>query len=93
MGTQHIAVTRCATRYSCRSTPSSADPGGLGTSVAPAIQGTQISSTEKSKAIVIPWYIRSPARTPYTSAATRTKLQMLPCSTATPLGRPVDPEV
>ena len=35
------------------------DRPGLGTSVAPTIQATQISSTEKSKAIVMPWYTRS----------------------------------
>ena len=93
MGTQHIAVIRRVSRYSCRSGPSSDAPAGLGTSVAPAAHGTQISSTEKSKAIVMPWYIRSPSRTPYTSAATRTKLTMLACSIATPLGRPVEPDV
>ena len=49
----------------------------MGTSVAPATHGTQISSNEKSNAIVIPWYTRSRGRIPYTSAATRTKLQML----------------
>ena len=46
-------------RFSCRNSASSAPsrlgPPGLGTRVAPAIQDTQISSTEKSKAIVMPW--------------------------------------
>jgi len=34
--------------------PSKLNPPSLGTNVAPAIHGTQISSTEKSKVIAIP---------------------------------------
>ena len=37
-------------------------------------QGTQISSTEKSTAMLRPWYTRSHGRMPYISAATLTKL-------------------
>ncbi len=55
VGTQHSAVIRRSVRNACRSRPSRLDPAGLGTSVAPAIHGTQISSTEKSNAIVMPW--------------------------------------
>ena len=39
-------------------------PSGLGTRVAPHSSGTQISSTEKSNAMVMPWYTRSPSRIP-----------------------------
>jgi hypothetical protein len=59
VGTQHMAVTRRSARNSRSSEPSRLGPEGLGTSVAPTIHGTQISSTEKSNAIVRPWYIRS----------------------------------
>ncbi len=64
VGTQHIAVTLRSARNACRSSPSRLEPAGFGTSVAPATHGTQISSTEKSKAIVMPWYTRSCMRTP-----------------------------
>ncbi len=50
-----MAVIRLHCRNSASSAPSRLEPPGLGTRVAPAIQGTQISSTEKSKAIVMPW--------------------------------------
>ena len=55
VGTQHIAVTRCSRRYVCRSTPSRLPPLGFGTRHAPTAHGTQISSNEKSKAMVRPW--------------------------------------
>ncbi|GAA3030786.1 hypothetical protein GCM10020000_04470 [Streptomyces olivoverticillatus] len=55
VGTQHRAEIRRSRRKASNSGPSRPGPAGLGTSVAPAIQGTHVSSTEKSKAMVIPW--------------------------------------
>ncbi|MCP9964466.1 hypothetical protein LUX57_04205 [Actinomadura madurae] len=64
VGTQHRAETRASRRKSLSSVPTSAAPLGRGTRVAPATRGTQISSTEKSKAIVMPWYMRWAGSTP-----------------------------
>ncbi len=55
VGTQFSAVILRSERNACRSMPSRLEPAGLGTSVAPATHGTQISSTEKSNAMVMPW--------------------------------------
>ena len=69
-------------------------PAGFGTSVAPTAHGTQISSKEKSNAIVRPWYTRSSGRTPYTSRGHPDEVAR--CSRARPprpSGRPVEPEV
>ena len=54
VGQQAMTVTRCSRRNWPSSSPSIVTPGFAGTSVAPAIIGTQISSIEKSKAIVMP---------------------------------------
>ena len=54
VGQQAITVTLRSRRKSASSSPIRLPPGRAGTSVAPAISGTQISSTEKSKAIVMP---------------------------------------
>ena len=55
VGTHARYVTLRAMRKSARSSPTRLAPGLPGTSVAPAISGTHISSTEKSKAMVMPW--------------------------------------
>ena len=56
VGTQHIAVTRRSARNVVQvRARAGSTPAGLGTSVAPAAHGTQISSTEKSNAMVMPW--------------------------------------
>ena len=54
VGTQAKYVTRRSSRKSARSLPTRLVPGFPGTSAAPASSGTQSSSTEKSKAIVMP---------------------------------------
>ena len=55
VGQQAITVTSRSRRKSASSSPISGSPGRAGTSVAPATSGTQISSIEKSKAMVMPW--------------------------------------
>ena len=62
VGTQHRALIRWATRKSVRSAPTRAPVAGAGTSVAPTMSGTHTSSTEKSNAMVSPWYTRSSSR-------------------------------
>ncbi len=54
VGQQAMTVTRHSCRNSPSSSPSIVVPGFAGTSAAPASMGTQISSIEKSKAIVMP---------------------------------------
>ncbi len=55
VGQQAMQVTSRRSRKSASSSPISTTPVRPGTSVAPAISGTQISSTEKSNAMVMPW--------------------------------------
>ena len=55
VGTTHRPVTLRSSKKSARSSPTRLVPGLPGTRVAPAISGTHSSSTEKSKAMVMPW--------------------------------------
>ena len=93
VGTQYRTVTAVSSRKSASSAPRRRESVGPAISVAPAANVGQISSMEKSKEIVMPWYTRSVGRTSYTSVATVMKLQMLDCAMATPFGRPLDPDV
>jgi hypothetical protein len=93
VGTQYNTVTPVCSKKSASSAPRRRESVDPTTRVAPTDQVGQISSIEKSKEIVIPWYTRSVGRTSYTLGTTSRKLQMLDCATSTPLGRPLDPDV
>ncbi len=93
VGTVCRNVMRFSSRKSASPGPTWRPSVGPATRVAPVAQVVQSSSREKSNEIERPWYTRSLGSTAYTSDATVTKLQMDECAIATPLGRPVEPEV
>ena len=55
VGTQYRTVIRASSRKSASSAPSRRESVGPATRVAPTAQVGQISSMEKSKAMVMPW--------------------------------------
>jgi hypothetical protein len=59
----------------------------------PRASGTKISKTERSKQIEVEARTPESAAAGKTSRAQSTRATALACSIATPLGRPVDPEV
>ena len=93
VGTVERTVTRCSVRILDRSGPARAISGVAATSVAPARKASHISSTERSNDREAPWYTRSSGRTLNMRPSTRTRWHTLRCSTITPFGRPVEPEV
>ena len=63
------------------------------TTCAPLTNGKNSSSTEMSNDNVVTDNNTSAADTPRSLANDDRKLDVLPCPTSTPLGRPVEPEV
>ncbi|MFT3769046.1 MAG: hypothetical protein QM820_26700 [Minicystis sp.] len=88
-----IAVTRCRRRSATSAGPGRCSSSVAITSVPPAVRVPQISHTEVSKQSGAVWSTRSPGPTAYVPAWAVGRLARPRCSTRTPLGRPVDPEV
>ena len=61
--------------------------------MAPVTRGRNRSGTERSNAGVVSPTMTSPGASPGRRAISSSRLTTPACSTITPLGRPVDPEV
>ncbi len=68
-------------------------PGGAMTTVPPATSGANSSRAAASKVRTVFMTIRSSAPSPCRVTVQDTRLAMPACSTSTPLGRPVEPDV
>ena len=93
VGTHERTVTPASVSMRERAAPLRTISPVPTTSVAPAKNASQISSTEASKAREKPWYTRSAGWTWKSLPSARTRWQALRCSICTPLGLPVVPEV
>ncbi len=85
-------LIRSSRSASASASPANGPPDGI-TRHAPDSRASHISSTDASKLGDANCETRSPAATPQRSILSAAKLAMPACSTTTPLGRPVEPEV
>lgn len=92
-GTKWASVTRSRRTSSARRIGSWCAPGGATTITAPLISGRNSSHTDTSNPTGVLCSTRSCAPVAYSSRIHSSRLQIAPCETTTPLGRPVVPEV
>ncbi len=92
-GTKCAVVTECRRTASAMALGSRCAPGAIRCRVAPVISGQKNSHTDTSKVNGVFCRTLSSAPRRYSSCIHSSRLTMPRCGTATPLGRPVEPDV
>ena len=92
-GTSQIRVTWFAASASTNAFGSRTCSAGTITLGTPLSNGPRSSHTESTKPRAVFWHATSPSAKGYASHIQWSRLRIWRCSTATPFGRPVEPEV
>ncbi|BCK58645.1 hypothetical protein NWFMUON74_64170 [Nocardia wallacei] len=92
-GTKCVTVTPSAAMSSARYAGSRWPSGRATASRAPICKGQKNSHTDTSKVAGVFCRTTSAAVSPYSDCIHTSRLTIAACDTATPLGRPVEPEV
>ncbi len=89
----HAASTGFARSHEAKNSGLRADLGGATATVPPLMSGISISGTDMSNTTLLCASIRSPGPRPSLRTRSSSMFSSAGCSTSTPLGAPVEPEV